>query len=70
MEIEEIKKSQIEATLDMKNLGKRMGTTDASITNRIQKIEERILGIEDAIEETDISVKENIKCKKFITQNI
>lgn len=34
-EIEEIKKTQTEAVLEMKNLGKRTGTTDASITNRI-----------------------------------
>jgi hypothetical protein len=39
MEIKIIKKSQIEETLEMKNLGKRSGVTDASITNRIQEIE-------------------------------
>ena len=47
MEIEAIKKTQVEATLEMENLGKRTGTTDASITNRIQEMEERISGIED-----------------------
>ena len=36
----------------MENLGKRIGTTDANITNRVQKVEERIPGIEDTIEES------------------
>ena len=49
MEIEAIKKTQVEATLEMENLGKRTGTTDASITNRIQEMEERISGVEDSI---------------------
>jgi hypothetical protein len=45
LEIETIKnKSQRETTLEIKNLGKRSVDTDASITNRIQKIEERISG--------------------------
>ena len=39
LEIETIKKTQREATLEMDNLGKRSGATDASITNRIQEIE-------------------------------
>jgi hypothetical protein len=41
----------------MENLGKRTGTTNESITNRIQKMEERITGIEDLIEEIDQSKK-------------
>jgi hypothetical protein len=36
MEIETIKKSQMEATLETENLGKRLGAIVASITNRIQ----------------------------------
>ena len=40
MEIETIKKTQMEATLEMENLGKRSKVTDASITNRIEEIEE------------------------------
>jgi cell fate (sporulation/competence/biofilm development) regulator YmcA (YheA/YmcA/DUF963 family) len=47
MEVETIKKSQKEATLELENLGKRSGAIDASITNRIQAIEERISGAED-----------------------
>jgi hypothetical protein len=31
----------------MKNLGKKTGVTDASITNKIQEIEERISAVED-----------------------
>ena len=46
MEVETIKKSQMVATLEMENLGKRSGSTDASI-NRIQEIEERLSGAED-----------------------
>ena len=42
----------------MENLGKWSGTTDASINNRIQEMEERISGAEDTIEEIDLSVKE------------
>ena len=47
-----------------------MGTTEASITNRIQEMEERISGVEDTVEEIDLSVKENIKSNKFLIQNI
>ena len=54
----------------MENLGKRGGATDASITNRIQEIEERISGAEDIIENIDTTVKENAKSKKLLTQNI
>ena len=42
----------------------------ASITSRMQEIEERITGVDDTIEDIDTSVKENTKCKKFLTQNI
>jgi hypothetical protein len=49
MEVETIKKPQRETTLEFKNLGKRSGITDTSITNRIQEIEERILDAEDTI---------------------
>ena len=43
----------MQATLEMENLGKQTGITDASITNRIQEIEERISGVEDTIEEIE-----------------
>ena len=70
MELETIKKSQRETTLELENLGKRSGVIDASITNRIQEIEERIWGAEDTIENIDKTVKENAKSKKLLTQNI
>ena len=56
VEIETIQKTQMEGNLEMKDLGKRSGITDVSITNRIQKIEERISGVEDTIEEVDTTV--------------
>ena len=34
----------------MENLGKRTGTTDASITNIILEMKERISGVDDMIE--------------------
>jgi len=61
MEIETIKISQRETTLEIENLGKRPGVIDASITNRIQEIEEKISGAEDTMENTDATVKENAK---------
>ena len=70
MEIETTKKSQRETTLELQNLGKRSGVIDASITNRIKDIEERISGAEVTIEYIDTTVKENTKCKKLLTQNI
>jgi hypothetical protein len=45
MEKEARKKTQLEATLETENPGKRTGTTDASITNRIQEMEVRISGV-------------------------
>ena len=59
----------MEAPPGMENLGKRTGTTDVRITNRIQEMGERISGTEDTIEDIDTSVKENTKCEKFLTQN-
>jgi predicted nucleic acid-binding Zn-ribbon protein len=49
MEVETIKKSQRETTLEIENLGKKSGAIYASITNKIQEIEERISGAEDTI---------------------
>ena len=69
VQIEAKKKTQTEGILEMENLGKRTGFTNTSITNRIQEMEERISGIEDTLEDSDTSVKENVKYKKFLTQN-
>ena len=57
MEIETIKKSERETTLEIENLGKRSGFIDANITNKMQEIEERISGAEDTIENIDTTVK-------------
>ena len=61
MEIEAIKKSQRETILEVENLGKTSGVIDASTTNKIQEIEERISGAEDTIEDIGTTVKENAK---------
>jgi predicted nucleic acid-binding Zn-ribbon protein len=66
-EVDTIKKTQNKATLEIETLGKKSGTIDASISNRIQEIEERISGAEDSIENIGIT---NTKCKKILTQNI
>jgi predicted nucleic acid-binding Zn-ribbon protein len=67
---ETIRKTQVEANLEMENLGKRSGITDVRITNRMQEIEERISDIEDRGEEIDKTVKEISKYKNLLTQSI
>jgi predicted nucleic acid-binding Zn-ribbon protein len=42
MEVQTIKKTQSETTLEIETLGKKSGTIDVSISNRIQEMEERI----------------------------
>ena len=69
-EVETIKKTERETSLEIETLGKRSGTIDASISNRIQEMEERISGAEDSIGNMDTTIKENAKCKKILTQNI
>ena len=63
VEVETIKKTQMEANLEMENLGKRSGIIDVRITNRIQEIKEQISGVEDIVEKIDTTVKENSKHK-------
>jgi predicted nucleic acid-binding Zn-ribbon protein len=70
MEGETIKKTQRETTLEIETLGKKSEAIDASITNRIQEMEERISGAEDSIENMKTTIKENAKCKQILTQNI
>jgi predicted nucleic acid-binding Zn-ribbon protein len=69
-EVDTIQKTQSEATLEIEILGKKSGTIDASISNRIQEMEERNSGAEDSIENIGTTIKENGKCKKILTQNI
>ena len=64
VEIETIKKTQMQANLEMENLRKRSGITNISITNRIQEFKERISGLEDTVQEIDLTFKENSKPKK------
>jgi hypothetical protein len=64
-EVDTIKKTQSESTLEIENLGKKSGTIDAIISNRIQEMEERISGAEDSIENIGTTIKENGKCKKY-----
>jgi hypothetical protein len=79
VEVETIKKTQIEAKLEMENLRKRSGITDmivylsamdVSIINRIQETKEKNTGMVDIIEKIDIIVKENSKHKKHLTQRV
>ena len=67
MEVETMRKTQRETTLKIEILGKKSGTIDASISNRIQ---ERISGAEDSIESISTTIKDNTKHKKILTQNI
>jgi hypothetical protein len=61
MEIETIKKKQRETTLEIETLGKKSGTIDGSISNRIEEIEERIPDAENSIENMDTIIKQNAK---------
>ena len=70
MEVWTIKKTQRETTLEIETLGKKSGTKDASIHNRIQEMEERISDAEDFTENIETTVKENAKNKRLLTQNI
>jgi hypothetical protein len=69
-EVETIKKTQRETTLEIEIIEKKSETIDASISNRIQEMEERISDAEDSIVNMDTTIKENTKCKKILTQNI
>ncbi|ERE63703.1 Transposase, L1 containing protein [Cricetulus griseus] len=69
-EKEPIKTEQSEGMLEKEKLGKRSGNTDASITNRIQEMEERIPGVEDTVAEIDSSTKESLKSNKSLSQNV
>ena len=63
-----MKKTEREKTLKIETLGKKSGTVDVTISNRIQEMEERISGAEDCIENIDTTMKENAKCRKILTQ--
>ena len=61
MEVETIKKCQREINLEKEILGKKSETIDASISNRIQEMEERISGAEDSLENMVTTLNENAK---------
>ena len=69
-EVDTMKKTQSVATLEIETLGKKSGTIDVSISNRIKDMEERISGAEDSLENIGTTIKENAKYKKILTQNI
>ena len=69
-EIEAIKKAQSEGILDVENWSIQLGTTEVSITNRIQKMEGIISCIEDTIKKINSLVRENITSIKFFAQNL
>jgi hypothetical protein len=56
IEIEAMKKTQTEGILEIKNLGKRTGNTDISITNRIQAVGQTTSGLKVTAEEIDTLV--------------
>ena len=70
MEVETINKTQWKTTLEIEILGKKSGTKDMSINNRILEMEERISGAEDSIENMEKTIKEITNCEKILTQNI
>jgi predicted nucleic acid-binding Zn-ribbon protein len=64
MEVETIEKSQRETTLEIEERRKKSGAIDASITNRIQEIKDRISGAENYIENIGITTKEMQNAKR------
>ena len=69
-EIDTIKKTLKEITLEVEHQKEKSGVTEASISNRLQEIEERILGAEDNIVNIDKTAREDAKNKKLLTQNV
>ena len=63
-EVNTINKTQSEATLEIETLGKKSETIDASISNRIQDMEERISGAEDSIENISTTIKKKMQNAK------
>lgn len=66
MEKETINKTQTEGIMEIETVDKRIRTADASITNIMKEMEERISGLENMIEEAYISVKDNVKDNRFL----
>ena len=64
MEVETIKKTQRETTLEIEIIEKKSETIDASISNIIQEMEERISGEGDSIENMGTQTKEMQNAKR------
>ena len=64
MEVDTIKKTQSDTTLEIENQGKKSGNIDVSISNRIQEMEERISGAEDSIENISTTKKKMQNAKR------
>lgn len=64
--MEAIKKTQTVGRMERKILGIVTGTTEASFTNRLKEMKERISGFEDTKKEMDISAKE-VNSQMFLT---
>jgi hypothetical protein len=64
MKVETMKKTQREKTQEIETLGKKSGTIDVSIRNRIQEMEERISGAEDSIGNMDTTIKKMQNAKR------
>jgi hypothetical protein len=67
MDVQTIKTSKMETSLETENLGRRSEVI--VIINRMQDIEERISGGEDGIKNIETTIKENPKFKNLLTQN-
>ncbi|ERE88257.1 GTPase IMAP family member 3-like protein [Cricetulus griseus] len=69
-EIETMEKTQSGGMLEVEKLSKQSGTSDASIMNQIQEMEDRISDAEDKLEDINSSSKESLNSNKALTQNI
>jgi hypothetical protein len=68
IEVETMKKTRSETTLEIETLGKKSGAIDASISNRIQEMERENLRCRRFHREHGHNNQR--KCKKILTQNI
>lgn len=64
--MESVKKTQTEGNLEVKTEGTQTGNSEASLTNRTQKMGERIPHIEDTIKERDTLVKKMLNLKDSV----
>lgn len=65
METETVKKTQTERLLEIKNLGLQTESTEAKLSNRVERWK-RVSDTEDTIEEMEMLNKEYVKSKDFL----